>query len=137
LDFLDDIEIYEDNDVRDLLQLNSIYRDRTVVDCVGALPTQFQVNLVEASNRVIELLTDETWFMMAAVCNTFGNHHVPIVFDTGASLEITPDIDNCIDPPTSLGMTMEVASMASNLDRKRSVVINRGRRRSATHRCDV
>jgi hypothetical protein len=100
LDSRDNIEIYEENDVRDLLQLNSIYRDCTVVDCVGTLPTQLQVNLVEASDRDIELLTDETWLLAAAICNTFGNRHLPIIFDTCASLAITPDVDVFIDPPT-------------------------------------
>jgi hypothetical protein len=37
LDSRDDIEIYEENDIRDLLQLDSIYRDRTVVDCTGTV----------------------------------------------------------------------------------------------------
>jgi hypothetical protein len=39
LDSRDDIDIYEEYDVKDLLQLNSIYRDCTVVNCVGTLPT--------------------------------------------------------------------------------------------------
>jgi hypothetical protein len=116
LDSQDDIEIYEENDVRDLLQLDSIYLDRTVVDCVGTLPTQFQVNLVEASDRAIEILTNETWLLTAAICNTFGNRHVPIIFDTGASLAITPDVDDFIDPPTSLGTTMKLGGMANNLE---------------------
>jgi hypothetical protein len=116
LDSRDDIEIYKENDVRDLLQLDSIYRDRTVVNCVDTLPTQSQVNLVEASDRAIELLTDETWLLTAAVCNTFGNHHVPIIFDTGASLAISPDVDDFIDPPTSLGTTMKLGGMANNLE---------------------
>jgi hypothetical protein len=115
LDSRDDIEIYEENDVRDLLQLDSIYRDRTAVDCVGTLPTQFQANLVEDSDRAIEILTDETWLMTAAVCNKLGNCHVPIVFDTGANLAITPDVDDFIDPPTLLGTTMKLGGMANNL----------------------
>jgi hypothetical protein len=41
LDSRDDIEIYEENDVRDLFQLDSIYCDRTVVDCAGTLPTHY------------------------------------------------------------------------------------------------
>jgi hypothetical protein len=116
LDSRDDIEIYEECDMKDLLQLDSIYRDRTVVNCVGTLPAQSQVNLVEASEPAIELLTDETWLLMAAVCNTFCNRHVPIIFDTGASLAITPDVDDFIDPPTSLGTTMKLGGMANNLE---------------------
>jgi hypothetical protein len=99
-----------------MIQLDSIYRDRTVVECVGTLPTQFQVNLVGASDWAIELLTDETWLLMAAVCNTFGNHHVPIIFDTGAGLDITPDVDNFVNLPTSLGTTMKLGGMANNIE---------------------
>jgi hypothetical protein len=116
LDSRDDIEIYEENDVRDMLQLDSFYRDRTVVNCVGTLPTQSQVNLVGASDRAIELPTNETWLLTAAVCNTFGNHHLPIIFYTGAGLAITPNVDDFIDPPTSLGTTMKLGGMANNLE---------------------
>jgi hypothetical protein len=116
LDSRDDIEIYEENNVKDLLQLYSIYCDRTVVNCVGTQPTQSQVNLVEASDRAIEPLTDETWLLTAAVCNTFGNHQGPIIFDMGASLAITPDVDDFIDPPASLGTTMKLGGLANNLE---------------------
>jgi hypothetical protein len=99
-----------------MLQLNSIYRDRTVVDCVGTLPTKFQVNLVKASDRAVELLANETWLLTAAVCNTFGNRHVPLIFDTSASLAITPDVDDVIYPPTVLGMTIKLGDMANNIE---------------------
>jgi hypothetical protein len=39
LDARDDLAIYEDNSIRDLLQLDSIYRDRFVVDAVGTHST--------------------------------------------------------------------------------------------------
>jgi hypothetical protein len=116
LDSRDHIEIYEKNDVRDQLQLYSIYCDRTVVNCVVTLPTQSQVNLIEASDRDIELLTDEKWLLTAAVCNTFGKHHVPIIFDMGASLAVTPDVEDFIDPPTSLATTIKLGGMANNLE---------------------
>jgi hypothetical protein len=40
LDARDDLAIYEDNSIRDLLQLDSIYRDRFVVDAVGTHYTE-------------------------------------------------------------------------------------------------
>jgi protein associated with RNAse G/E len=49
-DYQYDIEIYEDNDVRDLILLDLIYLDHTVVYCVGTLPTQFQVNVTGLSS---------------------------------------------------------------------------------------
>jgi hypothetical protein len=54
--------------------------------------------------------------LTAAICNTFGNHHVPLIFDTGAILAIIPDVDDFIDPPTSLGTTMKLGGMANNLE---------------------
>jgi hypothetical protein len=39
LDARDDLEIYEENIIHDLLQLDSIYRDRVIVDAVGTHPT--------------------------------------------------------------------------------------------------
>jgi hypothetical protein len=115
LDSRDDIEIYEENDVRDLLQLDVIHRDSTAVDCTGTLPTYFQVNLVEASDRATELLTDETWLLTGALCNAFGNRHVPIIFDMGASPAIIPDVDNFFEPPTSLETPIKLGGMANNL----------------------
>jgi hypothetical protein len=102
--------------VIDQLQLDSIYCDRTVVNCVVTLPTQSQANLIEASDRDIEILTDEKWLLSAAVYNTFGNHHVSIKFDMGAGLVITPDVEDFIHPPTSLGTTIKLGSMANNLE---------------------
>jgi hypothetical protein len=61
-------------------------------------------------------MTDETWLFMASVCNTFRNCHVPIIFDTGATLEITPGVDDVIEPPKSLGTLMKVGGMANNLE---------------------
>jgi hypothetical protein len=116
LDSWDDTEIYEEYDGKDLLQLDSIYRYCTVVNCVGTLPAQSQANLVEASGRAIELLTDDTSLLTAAVCNTFGNSHVPIIFDMGTSLATTPDVDDFIDPPTSLGTTTKLGGMVNTLE---------------------
>jgi hypothetical protein len=40
LDSRDDLEIYEENSTRDLLQLDSIYRDRFIVNAVGTHSTE-------------------------------------------------------------------------------------------------
>jgi hypothetical protein len=54
--------------------------------------------------------------LTAAVYNTFGNHHVRIIFDMGARLAITPDVEDFIHPPTSLGTTTKLGGMANNIE---------------------
>jgi hypothetical protein len=63
LDSRDDLEIYEENSTHNLLQLDSIYRDRFVVDAFGTHSTELsaecEANLLP-SEKAMELLTDDS-----------------------------------------------------------------------------
>jgi hypothetical protein len=66
LDARDDLAIYEDNSIHDLLQLDLIYRARFVVDAVGThsteLSAEYEANLLP-SEKAMDLLTGDSWLM--------------------------------------------------------------------------
>jgi hypothetical protein len=119
LDARDDLAIYVDNSILDLLQLDSIYRDRFVVDAVGTLSTELyaecEANLLP-SKKAMELLTDYSWLMPVAAFSTFATQNVPVIFDTGASLLITPYSADFIMPPAAPQNATKLGGMAGNLD---------------------
>jgi hypothetical protein len=119
LDAKDDLAIYEEHSIRDLLQLDSIYRDRFVVDTVGTHSTELaeecEANLL-ASEKAMDLLTDDSWLISVAAFSTFTTQNVPVIFDTGASLSITPYSADFIVPPTAPKNTIKLGGMAGNLD---------------------
>jgi hypothetical protein len=119
LDAKDDLAIYEEHSIHNLLQLDSIYRDRFVVDTVGTHSTELaaecEANILP-SEKAMDLLTDDSWLISVADFSTFATQHVPVIFDTGASLSIIPYSADFIVPPTTPQNTTKLGGMAGNLD---------------------
>jgi hypothetical protein len=64
----------------------------------------------------MELLTDDSWLMSIAAFSTFATQNMPVIFDTGASLSITPHSADFIVPPTAPKNATKLGGMARNLD---------------------
>jgi hypothetical protein len=67
---------------------------------------------------ILRMKTQSFWILDTILnfMRRIGNHHVPIIFDTGASLAIMPDADDFIAPPTLLGTPMKLGGMVNNLE---------------------
>jgi hypothetical protein len=64
----------------------------------------------------MELLNDDSWLISVAVFSTFATQNVPVIFDMGASLLITPYSADFIVPPTAPQNVTKLGGMAVNLD---------------------
>jgi hypothetical protein len=64
----------------------------------------------------MEFLTDDSWLILVAAFNTVATQNVPVMFYTGASLLITPEKADFIEPMNALQNTNKLGDMARNLD---------------------
>jgi hypothetical protein len=79
LDAKDYLAIYEEHSIHNLLQLDSIYRDRFVVDTVGTHSTELaaecESNLLPSA-KAMDLLTDDSRLISVAAFSTFTTQNV-------------------------------------------------------------
>jgi hypothetical protein len=69
------------------------------------------------TNQVTQLLVADNW-MFAFAANKPFESRAPVVFDTGASLAITPNQHDFVEPPTSLSHPMTLGGMENDLEIK-------------------
>jgi hypothetical protein len=112
------LEIYEDHqNAKDLIDLDGIYCARTVIDCahVNTSEKEDAYSYLEPTDLAVDLLTDSEWLTTAVAYSTFTTEGAPIIFDTGASLAITPDRGNIVEDPAPLRWTISLRVMANDL----------------------
>jgi hypothetical protein len=66
----------------------------------------------------MELLNDDSLFILVAAFNAFTTQNVPIIFHTGASLSITPEKADFIKPPAAPQKMNKLVGMAGNMEIK-------------------
>jgi hypothetical protein len=103
----------------DVLNLDSIYQGRRVVDCTGTDSTcnstqqdHTEVNL-STSDRALCVLLDGA--VITPVAFTTADLLAHIIFDTGASLAISPYRSDVIDDPTLLAKPTQLGGMGKGL----------------------
>jgi hypothetical protein len=137
IDCRDDLPIYETR--QDPLDLNWLYRTRTIVkyspepteknfdtpctDSTGEKDTDTAQKDMYAhlthvpTNQATQMLVAEDWMFAFAAKNPFESR-APVIFDTGASLAITPNQHNFVEPLTSLSRPTTLGGMANDLEIK-------------------
>jgi hypothetical protein len=131
-----DFEIYEG---RYLLRMNSIYKDRISIDFTrgtcGTLSTkepmdihsnEYPVPVLEAnlapSDIALSLLVGET--ILCPVANHAGRKWLlTVIFDTSASLLITHDLGDFVDPPKLLARPIRLGGFANGTESKVSELL--------------
>jgi hypothetical protein len=113
---------------RDLLDLDGAYRDRVVVDCCGRLtahhPTsdltestaELESNLAPSDLALSELIGNT--MICPVVNNAMSQWIMTVLFDTGASLAITPELSDFVSPPKQLARPMKLGGMANGIEIK-------------------
>jgi hypothetical protein len=133
LDCREDIPIYDTR--QDPLDLVSLYRPRYTVIC-STDPTEtkcgrtapagdkytdtaqkdMSAHLMHVpTNQATQMLFIDDWMFAFAAKKPFESRS-PVIFDMGASLAITPNQHNFVEPPTSLSRPMTLGGMANDLE---------------------
>jgi hypothetical protein len=135
LDCREDIPIYETR--QDPLDLDSLYcprytvicsTDTTETNCGSTAPAggkdtdttqkDMSAHLTHVpTNQATQMLVTNDWMFAFAAKKPFESR-APIMFDTGASLDITPNQHDFVEPPTSLSRPMTLGGMANDLEIK-------------------
>jgi hypothetical protein len=137
LDCRDDLPIYETR--QDPIDLNSLYRTLTIVNCsieptgrnfdtpgtdstgekdTGTAQKDRYAHLTHVpTNQATQMLVADHW-MLAFAAKTPFESRAPVIFDTGASLAITPNQHDFAEPPTSRSHPMTLGGMANDLEIK-------------------
>jgi hypothetical protein len=135
LDCREDIPIYETR--QDPLDLYSLYRPRYTVICstdttetncgrtdpAGGKDTDTTQKGMSAhlthvpTNQATQMLVTDDWMFAFAAKKPFESR-ASVIFDTGASLAITPNQHDFVEPPTSLSRPMTLGGMANDLEIK-------------------
>jgi hypothetical protein len=69
------------------------------------------------TNQATQMLVADDWMFTFAAKKPFESRS-PIIFDTGASLDITPNQHDFVEPPTSLNRPMMLGGMENDLEIK-------------------
>jgi hypothetical protein len=113
---------------RDLLDLDGAYRDRVVVDCCGTLTsqhptsdltestTELESNLAPSDLALSELIGNT--IICPVVNNAISQWIMTVLFDTGASLAITPELSDFVSPSKTLARPMKLGGMANGIEIK-------------------
>jgi hypothetical protein len=135
LDCREDIPIYETR--QDPIDLDSLYRPRytvicstdpTETNCGSTDPTggkytdtaqkDMSAHLMHVpTNQATQMLVTDDWMFAFAAKKPFESR-APVIFDTVASLAITPNQHDFVKPPTSLSRPMTLGGMANDLEIK-------------------
>jgi hypothetical protein len=114
-----ELEFDENENLCDVLNLDSIYKSRAIVDCSAGItcdPTQeekdTQINLAP-SERALKVLLDSAILSPVALATT--DILAQIIFDTGASLAISPHRSDFDDDPTPLSRLTQLGGMGKGL----------------------
>jgi hypothetical protein len=120
--------------MQDPLGLDSLYRPRYIVNC-STEPTETSVCSTDPTgekdtdtaqkdmsahlthvptNQTNQMLVTNDWVFTFASKKPFESR-APFIFDTGASLAITPNQHDFVKPPTSLSRPMTLGGMANDL----------------------
>jgi hypothetical protein len=126
----EDIPIYETR--QDPLDLDSLYRPRYTVIC-NTDPTETNCNNTASTdttqkdmsahltqvptNQATQMLVTDDWMFAFAAKKPFESR-AHVIFYTGASLAITPNQHDLVEPPTSLSRPMTLEGMANDLEIK-------------------
>jgi hypothetical protein len=70
------------------------------------------------TNQATQMLVTDDWMFAFAAKNPFESR-APVIFDTGASLAITPNQHDFVEPPILLSRPMTLGGMANDLEIKR------------------
>jgi hypothetical protein len=110
------------------LDLDGTYRDRVVVDCGGTLTsqqpasalnestTELESNLAPSDLALCELIGNT--MMSPIVNNAMSQWIMTVIFDTGASLAITPELSDFVSPRKPLARPMKLGGMANGIEIK-------------------
>jgi hypothetical protein len=100
----------------DLLQLDSIYTPRMVIDCSSTTLTALDdpAALFSPSDRALQALQDDRLSDPSGFF-TVANRVVSVILDTGASLGVSPFDSDFLEPPTPPSRPMFIGSMSSGL----------------------
>jgi hypothetical protein len=110
------------------LDLDGTYRDRVVVDCCGTLTshqptsalndstTELESNLAPSDLALSELIGNT--MTCPVVNNAMSQWIITVIFDTGASLAITPELSDFVSPPKPLARPMKLGGMANGIEIK-------------------
>jgi hypothetical protein len=99
------------------------YRTHTVIDCTAPLygTESTKLDQVQAhlalTDQIANLLMDDDWIFAFVARSTFSSL-APILFDTGASLAISPKRGDFVEEPTPLNRSTTLGGMAHNLEIK-------------------
>jgi hypothetical protein len=69
------------------------------------------------TNQATQMLVTDDW-MFAFASKKNPESRSPVIFDTGASLAITPNQHDFVNPPRSLSRPMTLGGMANDLEIK-------------------
>jgi hypothetical protein len=97
-----------------------------VIDCTNgnAKKNEGVDSYLDPIDLAAELLIYSEWLTTAAAFSTFATEGAPIIFDTGASLAITPDKEDSVEALTPLRRRMTLGRMANDLVIMRSGMVS-------------
>jgi hypothetical protein len=125
-------ENYDDCARRNLLDLDGSYSARVVVDCCGTSTSQHstsgitespstETTVLESNLAPCELALSEligNTMICPVVNNAMSQWIMTVIFDTGASLAITPELADFVSPPKPLARPMKLGGMANGIEIK-------------------